>query len=281
MIIILLDFHGTMISSIMKYLFLNETDIIDESLCRHMILNSVRAVKVTYGTEYGRMVISCDGKDYWRKELFPYYKIKRKKAMGESLIDWGQLHSYMDKIKKEIEENFRYAVIQVDRAESDDIIGVLARTFHESENILIASRDHDFEQLQNLSNVKQYNPIDKKMVVVANPVKNLFEHIVKGDTGDSIPNIFSDKNSFAINTRQKPAFQKKIDLWYEAGEVPEEHKERFEFNKQLIDLSFTPKDLQKEILEKYNSQLTKPNKNLTNYFMKYGLREMLTNIQDF
>jgi 5'-3' exonuclease len=269
-----------MIAAIMKYLFMNDTTIIDEDLVRHMILNSIRSINTQFKKDYGNLVISCDGRDYWRKELFPYYKIKRKKTMDESTIDWGELHTFMNKIKKEIEENFKYIVIQVDKAESDDIIGTLVRNFYNKENILICSRDHDFQQLQKYASVKQYNSIDRKFMLTEDIDKFLFEHICKGDSGDSIPNIFSPLNSIALNIRQKPAYQKKIDAWSETG-VPEEYKERFELNKKLIDLSYTPEDLQTKIMEEYNKQQLKPKKNILNYFIKYGLREMASCLQEF
>ena len=276
---IILDFHGTMIANIMKYLFMNQVEVIEEDLVRHMVLNSIRSIKTGFEQEFGKLVISCDSRYYWRKDLFPYYKIKRKQQMNESVIDWGQVYTFMDMIKKEVKENFSYPVIQVDNAESDDVIYSMVKHLN-NEKILIVSRDHDFKQLHHFKNVSQYNPIDKVMVVVADPAKYLFEHIVKGDSGDSIPNVFSPLDSIALNIRQKPAYQKKIDLWYEQG-VPEEYKERFAFNKKLVDLTEVPQEIQEKVMECYKNQLNKPKKKLMNYFMEHNLKEMFASIQEF
>jgi len=277
--LIIIDFHGTIIANVMKYLFMNQVEVIEEDLVRHMVLNSIRALKTRFEGEFGKLVISCDSRFYWRKDFFPYYKIKRQQQRTESVIDWGQVYTFMDMIKKEVEENFSYPVIQVDNAESDDVIYSIVNNFPD-ERILIASRDHDFKQLHNRKNVFQYNPIDEVMVVVADPAKYLFEHIIKGDSGDSIPNVFSPLDSIALNKRQKPAYQKKIDLWYESG-VPEEFKERFAFNKKLVDLSEVPQEIQEKVMECYKNQLNKPKKKLMNYFMEHNLKEMFANIQEF
>ena len=70
---ILLDLNQVMISNLMMQLQRNN-DEIEESMIRHMILNSIRLYNVKFGEEYGEMVITCDDKNYWRKDIFPYYK---------------------------------------------------------------------------------------------------------------------------------------------------------------------------------------------------------------
>ena len=278
---IILDFSGTIIANLMKYFFMNETEEINEDLVRHMVLSSIKYVNREFKKNYGRLVISCDAKNYWRKDVFPYYKINRKKKREESKINWSEVYEYIDKIKKEIKENFPYIMIEVDHAESDDVIGMLVKTFWRDEKILIVSRDHDFSQLQHYKNVSQYSSVDKKFIEVGDPDKFLFEHIIKGDSGDSIPNIFSPGNSIALGIRQKPAYQKKIDLWWEDKQVPKEYQERFELNRRLIDLSQTPKPIQDKILSEFNSQLSKPRKSLINYFMENNLSSLMSEMQDF
>ena len=277
---ILLDFSGTMVAAVMQYLFMNDTVELNEDLIRHMVLKSIQAVKRKH-RDYGNVIISCDSHTYWRKDLFPYYKIGRKKTREESLINWSDVYKYMRKIKEEINESFSYPMIEVEGAESDDIIATLVRLVFLVEPVMIVSRDHDFMQLQRYKNVKQYSSVDKKFLETDDPNKYLFEHIIKGDSGDSIPNIFSPINSVALNIRQKPAHKKKIDLWWEDKRVPDELKERFDLNRQLIDLSKTPMELQKKIVETYFVQKDKPKKNLMNYFMEHNLSELLPDIQNF
>jgi hypothetical protein len=276
----LLDFSGTMVANIMQYLYSNDTVEINEDLIRHMILKSIHHIILKYKQE-GNLIISCDSNNYWRKDIFPYYKIGRKKSREESLINWTEMYKYMRKIKQEIADNFSYPIIEVDGAESDDIIGVLVRKFSKDDKILILSRDKDFVQLQKYPNVSQYSSVDKKFYYSENPSKDLFEKIIKGDAGDSIPNIFSPLDSIALSIRQKPAHQKKIDLWWEEKKIPDELKERFDLNKKLIDLTQTPDIIQEKILESYESQINKKKKNLMNYFIEHNLSNLLTDIQDF
>jgi hypothetical protein len=51
---------------------------VEENMLRHMILNSIRALKSKFSDKYGELVIACDNKNCWRKEIFPYYKVGTK-----------------------------------------------------------------------------------------------------------------------------------------------------------------------------------------------------------
>ena len=67
----------------------NRTDVeLDVNLLRHMVINTIRSHKVKFGKEYGEVVIACDSRKYWRKEVFPYYKANRKKAREDSGFNW-------------------------------------------------------------------------------------------------------------------------------------------------------------------------------------------------
>ena len=82
--------------------------------------------------------------------------------------------------------------------DGDDVIGALAEysqesdltdhpMFAEPQPLLIISADHDFQQLQKWSNVKQWSPIRKKFVTLTeNPQQVLMEHIISGDKGDGV-----------------------------------------------------------------------------------------------
>ena len=47
---------------------------IEVNLLRHMVINTIRSHHVKFKDEYGELVIACDHKHYWRKDVFPYYK---------------------------------------------------------------------------------------------------------------------------------------------------------------------------------------------------------------
>ena len=185
---------------------------VDIDMVRHMILNSLRMYRSKYHEEYGELVLCCDGRHSWRREHFPLYKAGRRSGRDADSKDWSQIFETLDTIKSELKEFFPYKYIQIDEAEADDIIGVLARQSG-TEKVMIISGDKDFIQLQIYKNVKQYSPITKKLIVDKDPAKYLKEHIMRGDGTDGIPNFLSVDNSIVDKIRQKALSKKKIELW--------------------------------------------------------------------
>ena len=284
---ILVDFNQVMISNLMMQLG-NHTNIpIEEGLFRHMVINSLRSYKQKFGEEYGEIIIACDDKNYWRKQIFPYYKANRKKNRDASEIDWTHVFDCFNKVKQEIKDNFPYRVIQVESAEADDIIATMVEEYGTNLNgpnkILILSGDKDFIQLQTFGNVKQYDPVRKKWISHNDPKRYLFEQILKGDTGDGVPNILSSDNVFVTNGRQRPLTQKKIDKIYsDGGMILDPIANRnFIRNKQLIDLSMIPDNIKKEVNNKYNGETGKNRSKLFNYFIEHNLKLLMENIGEF
>lgn len=276
---IIVDFNQVMISNLMMQLGNHTNTPLEEGLLRHMVLNSLRSYKQKFGDEYGEMVIACDDKNYWRKQVFPYYKANRKKARDSSELDWSAIFDTFGKIKTEIREYFPYRVIQVDSAEADDIIATLVE--HEPGKVLILSGDKDFVQLQQYPFVKQYDPIRKKWISHNDPKKYLHEHILKGDSGDGIPNVLSDDDTFVTNKRQKPLTQKKIDSFTINESLPTELLRNYSRNKQVVDLSCIPLDIKAQVLNKYQEESGKGRDKLFNYFIKYKLKNMMESIGEF
>jgi hypothetical protein len=284
---ILVDFNQVMISNLMMQIG-NHTNIpIEEGLFRHMVINSLRSYKQKFGDEYGEMVIACDDKNYWRKQVFPYYKANRKKNREESEINWTQVFEIFNKIKTEIKDYFPYRVIQVDSAEADDIIASLVKEYGTDLNgptkILILSGDKDFVQLQTFGNVKQYDPVRKKWINHDNPERFLVEHILKGDAGDGVPNVLSDDDTFVSDKRQRPLTQKKINKIYNDGAVllDSATDRNFMRNKHMVDLSMVPESIKEQVLNKYESESGKDRSKLFNYFITHKLKLMMENVGDF
>lgn len=280
---IIIDFNQVMISNLMMQLG-NHTNIpIEEGLFRHMVINSLRSYKQKFGDEYGEMVIACDDKNYWRKQIFPYYKANRKRNREESEINWTNVFEIFNKIKQEVKDYFPYPLIQVDSAEADDIIASLVRSSNIPEKILILSGDKDFVQLQTYPNVKQYDPVRKKWITHDNPERYLVEHILKGDAGDGIPNVLSDDDTFVSDKRQRPLTQKKINKIYNDGAVilDKNTDRNFMRNKHMVDLSMVPDSIRTEVLNKYESEQGKDKSKLFNYFIEHKLKLLMENIGDF
>ena len=253
---IIVDYSGIALASII----INKT--FDEQLIRHMILNSLRMYRTRYKDEYGELVLAVDASNNWRKTAFPQYKASRKKTQKESSFDWGEAFRILNKIREEIAENFPYTVVRVDGCEADDVIGTLVtrnpdpNRDYDPEKIMIVSSDRDFLQLQKYKFVRQYSPLLKKELSVDNPRVWLQTHIIKGDKGDGVPNILSDDNVFVEGFRQTPITQKKIDSIIEDLEEGEllyaaSWYRNYCRNKKLIDLSETPKELRREIINNF------------------------------
>ena len=51
--------------------------------------------------EFGELVICCDGKDPWRKNIFPSYKANRKKGREADDKDWDMIFELMAMVRTE------------------------------------------------------------------------------------------------------------------------------------------------------------------------------------
>ena len=275
---ILIDVSQILFASATMSMKNGKTDI---GIVRHMTLNSIKKYRKDYFDEYGELVICCDGKHSWRREFFPQYKAMRKSGRETSSVDWSEIFEMFNQLKREIKENFPYRVIEVDTAEADDIIGTLIiRQREEGEKVLIVSSDKDFIQLQREENVSQYSPATKKFLNGVDPQEYLKEHILRGDKGDGIPNVLSDDNVIVDGIRQTPIRKKNLELWMN-GSLPSEHTLRFERNTELIDLRYTPQNVQLKILEQKNTEPIGNRDKLPEYFKEHKLEVLEKHINDF
>jgi hypothetical protein len=281
---IIVDLSQVMLSNIMMQIGNHTNSQLEENIVRHMTLNSLRSYKSKFSNEFGEIIIACDNKNYWRRQLFPYYKANRKKNQEASDFDWKALFECLNKIREELKSFFPYRVIDVATAEADDIIGTLCKHYGDFQKILILSGDKDFIQLQRYLMVEQYDPVRKKKLTHNNPELFLKEHIIKGDAGDGVPNFLSPDNSFVIGERQKPITTKRLEEWLHKN--PEDFcndlmLRNYKRNEQLIDLSKIPKDISTAIIESYIAQQGKKPNNLLDYFIQNKLKNLMENLGDF
>ena len=268
----------------------NASNVIDENMVRHMVLNSIRMYNMKFKDSYGDIVICCDDKKYWRRDYFPYYKAGRKKDREASPFDWNLIFETLNKVRDEIKEYFPYKVIQVDKTEADDVIATLTHKFgvplknSTTEKILILSSDKDFMQLQKFANVEQYSPMGKKFLRTNTPEAFLKEHIIRGDRSDGIPNFMSSDDTFVVEARQKPVTEKKLNKWLE--EEPESFCDEvmlrnYKRNELLIDLSKIPTEYQEKILDAYDNTPKRGREKLLNYFIQNRMKQLMEHIQEF
>jgi len=226
----------------------------------------------------------------WRKEFYPYYKASRKKGRDESSQDWPEIFRILHLVRDEIKANLPYKVLHMEGIEADDIIGTLTmqtQEFGKHEPIMIVSSDKDFIQLQKFSNVKQFSPIQKKMVTDSNPRQYLWNHILRGDSGDGIPNVLSDDDTFIQEGKsQSPLRQQKIDMWIENADNIKDHMDEttyrnFQRNKKLIDLTDIPEHLQQLIINTYDEQSLAPKMKVLNYLIKKRCNQLIEVVEEF
>lgn len=284
---IILDFNQIMISNIMSQIGAHTNAQIEEGLVRHMVLNTIRSLRQKF-IGYGELVIATDSRKYWRKDIFPHYKANRKKAREATDTDWQGIFDCLNKIRNELLEFFPYRVLNVERAEADDIIATLCHKYGTvlgGERIVIVSGDKDFVQLQKFGNVEQYDPVNKRSISHPNPQRFMMEHIMKGDRGDGIPNFLSDDDCLVTGERQKPLQKTKIEAWADKDPMVfctnEQMLRNFMRNAQLIDLSQIPEDLQQSILKEFDKQAGKSRDKLFNYFVKNKLKTLMESIGDY
>lgn len=281
---IIVDFSGICLATILI------TKNLDEGMIRHMTLNSLRMYNKKFRDEYGEMVLACDGPGNWRRGYFPQYKANRRKGRDESDFDWAEAFRIMHTIKDEIKENFPYKVLHLEGCEADDIIGTLVertQDFGNYEDVMIVSSDGDFKQLQRYDNVKQFSPMLKKFVVDDNPRLNLQDKILKGDTGDGIPNVLSDDDTLVEGRRQTPLSKKKKEAILEdlaEGELlyAASWYRNYQRNETLIDLTKTPQDLKSQIINSYEEQDPWSNKGkVFPYLVAKRMNRLIESAQEF
>lgn len=186
----------------------NEEPITLETL-RSNLLRSIFYINNKFKNEYGQMIICKDSKNNWRKQLFPNYKIKRKESREADDRDWQAIFKYFDTILDEVKENIPIPVIEVEELEADDLIALCSRLIKKDEKHIILSSDKDMMQLLVYPNITQWSLVKQDFVIYDQ--SKLKELILKGDSSDGVPNIYSSDNIFLMEgVRQKSVTSKML-----------------------------------------------------------------------
>lgn len=290
---ILIDFSQFVLRNVFNnpYLFTKEREKeINKTIrtLRLMIFSDICTCKQRYGTKFGEIVISVDGVNYWRKDIFPYYKWDRKKTRTKeySDLDWKIVFTAIDTVVDDLGKYFPYKVIHLDKVESDDVIAILTKKLSQKgEEVLIVSSDKDFIQLQKYKGVYQVSPFkDKQFITDKNPIRYLQEKVLKGDRGDGVPNVLSDGDVFAKGGRQVTLRKSKVEELIEHSPLystDKELKERFIRNSTLIDFDYIPLEIENEILKEYNKDKDYKRGKLFNFLMSNGCSSLVEKIERF
>lgn len=296
---ILIDYSQVSLATILSFKNeLNKSQEEVKDLIRHIVLSTILNYKKKYGSQYGNIVICCDGRKYWRKEVFPYYKGDRKKNREKSDFDWKLIFEVLDQMRADLREFFPYKVIHLDRAEADDVIAILTEWSQTNElvqdglyerpqkNIIISS-DHDFLQLQKYEGVAQFSPNTKKLIKMSH--KDLYvkyiTHIVKaGD--DGIPNILSKDDVLVTEgVRQTPMSAKRLEEFIEQGKDAcrnDDERRNWDRNETLVSFAKIPEDIREGILSEYIKGTQNIDRmRIMSYLIKNKCRLLLNSLEEF
>ena len=271
------------LASVMMQLRMDETTEVSEDMVRHMILNSIRNYVMQFKSDYvesdADVILAWDSKHYWRRDYYPQYKAGRKKTRESSNLDWNEIFGVTNKIRDEIKENMPYKSVEVYGAEADDIIAIVSNSY---DKVMIVSSDKDFIQLHK-ENVKQWSPVTKQEVNGHDPDTYIKEHVLKGDSGDGVPNVLSPDHTFTDGLRQKPLGKKRIEKMINENmnDWSDEVKRNYQRNYKLINLKNIPKDIQSNIVDEISKSSCGDRSKLLNYFTVNKLKTLTENIGDF
>ena len=281
---ILFDYSGISFAAALEHLT-STRDEPSTDLLRHLVLNSIRAVTARHKGTFGpEVVIAMDGRNYWRKNVFPHYKYKRKEQRESSGQDWSKVFELLEPLKTEFPASLPYRTIRLDGVEADDIIGILTIKYAPHEPILIVSSDKDFIQLHTYgTRVVQYSPAKKTMIGKTHPQEYLKELILTGDKGDGIPNILSADDTFVKGTRQKPMTQKRLAEMMEqpVSALSSDLLRNYKRNEQLIDLSKIPDSVATQIQEAFERIKPATMQEFLSYLIACKCTRLVECIQEF
>ena len=244
---------------------------------RRSIVKVLARIQKQYGAEYGKMVLCYDDKNYWRTQVFPFYKKNRKQERETSKYDWDMVFSVLNKIRDEIRRNLPYYVIQVQGAEADDVIAALSRYNHSTDKILILSADKDFIQLHKYPTVKQYDPIRNRWIENEDPIQYLQEHIIRGDRSDGIPNILTCDDAIVSGKTQKKMSKEKISALASMDPADFTNYIRlrnWKRNSELIDFAKIPRPIVDNIIMTYNKYRVNTSIDIQ-YFIDNNIQDLI------
>lgn len=220
-----------------------------------------------------RCILAMDSDNYWRKKIFPDYKINRRQFKENAIIDFDSIDKYYSNFMIEFQKYFtNIYCVRVDESEADDVIAVLTK-YHsvvKQDHCTVISADKDFNQLLKYPYVTHYNPVMRKQITLFNSEKSLELKIILGDINDGIPSI---RKGIGIKKAQKMIINK-ADILNSSDNLLVENYKR---NMILIDFDFIPDDIQGKIFTDFISKTTTPvsGKSIFNFLMNYGATNAL------
>ena len=113
----------------------------------------------------------------------------------------------------------------------------------------------------------------------------IITHIVKGDSGDGVPNILSKDDVFVNQERQKPVMKKRLAEFLEHGIDAcrnDEEKRNYQRNSMLVNFKYMPNDVHNSIIQEYENYQPQGDKmKIMDYLIKNKCRLLLDDLEEF
>jgi 5'-3' exonuclease len=273
---------------------------------KHILLSAILwKAKLLGASKHNKLVICSDSKPYWRygywesvkEEYFRDYYLTENTKKEVDVAGWTykgkrpklewakQIWQVHEEIIEFITNHTDYIEIKVPGAEADDVIGVLSQHFSATEEIFIATGDKDMQQLLVNPRIHIYNdnphkkPSAPDFVECADPKRFLDEMILKGDTGDNIPNV---KPKIGDKTATKLIAEK--TLLEEMIQLNPTIEFRMKVNRKMISFDEIPTDISEAIIAKYNEKKdigSFDEMEIIEYLMQHSLGDLQSRRQEF
>lgn len=198
------------------------------------------------------MAKDCSRSDIWRKDIFPEYKKNRDERTSQKFNSCIFKYTYSH-IIEHLRKDCGYVVLDLERAEADDIIALSVNTIHNispETNVYIISNDKDYIQLVN----NNTHVIDMKCIPLNNKITNnpkdyLLSKIIMGDKSDNIPPITTRIGKKKVaNLIQNPS---ELTNLLKNDQI----RQQYELNSKLIDFSNIPNKIRYNLQVKLDDAL--------------------------
>lgn len=260
-----------------RSVYMNRDNVIENpKIICHLVASMILSSADKFGAcKDNPIVLVIDGKNNWRKTFyekncsqFPEYENQKYKGnrVKDVAFDWDAIYQNMNDLIQSMKLYTDFQVIEVDRAEADDVIAVYCKNAPETETVTIITSDKDMKQCQK-KNVQMYDPIKQIFIPDIDVERFKTIHCMIGDKSD---NILAIRPRLGEKTAEK-ILHELDDLLSTNPDM----RKKYEFNRTLIDFDYIPEDVVTEIKEamaipphSYNMM------ELSKCFMKMNLQQL-------
>ena len=245
------------------------------------LAQSIFWFKKKFQDEYGHVVICCDSKSNWRRDVFPYYKQRRRDKRSNDEKDWDSIFNMFSVVKANFSKNLQETVLEIEGLEGDDLIALGTKLIGKKPHLIISS-DKDMTQLLSQNGVKMFHILHQEFAEFN--YKDFILQVLKGDRSDGVPSILCEDDHFVNEDSTIRRLTKKytdlvesldsniIRTIFSDFEDVDNIVKHFERNKLLIDLDEIPEKyndiFRQEFIKAYNLQ---KNNNSEAYYAQLGI----------